>query len=335
MKLENISVMGAGSWGTALSKLLADTGREVKVWCYEKDVADGINNSHENHVFLPGFTLPENLKAFNDFEPVLKDANLVLSVIPGHSLRSVWKSAGKHLAEDAVILSCTKGIEYESGRLMTDVIMEEVDSGVNMACLSGPSFAREVAAGLPSAVVVASEDIKLAEAVQQEISGPEFRIYSSDDVKGVELGGALKNVIAIAAGAAEGMGLGTNAMAALITRGLAEITRLAVALGANPFTLSGLSGMGDLVLTCTGPLSRNRKVGERLAHGETISDIIASMNMVAEGYYTARSVHKVSKEAVVEMAISEIIYKVLYEDFDIRKAVGMLMQRDLKQEREF
>jgi len=335
MELKNIAIVGAGSWGTALAKLLADRGREVRLWCYEKEVAEEVNRSCENHLYLPGFALPAGIRAFTELGPVVADADMVLSVTPGHALRSVWVEGKRHLKDRAVVVSATKGIEIDTGKLMTEVLEELLPASARIACLSGPSFAREVAAGLPTAVVTASADHDLAKLIQHEISGPTFRTYSSDDVTGVELGGALKNIIAIATGAADGLGLGTNAKAALITRGLAEIARLAVARGANPHTLSGLSGMGDLVLTCTGPLSRNRMVGERLAHGEPIQEILSGMRMVAEGVYTARSARKLAADAKVVMPICEVMYRVLYEKLDIREAVSLLMERGLKPERDF
>lgn len=332
-----IGVVGAGSWGTTLAHLLAEKGYRVDLWAYEKELCQAINETHENSLYMPGFPLSANIAAHNDLERVVKDRELLVMVVPSHVYRQIATRMQSHLKHGAVIVSATKGIENRTLLTMSGVWKEVLNKGGGnrVLCLSGPSFAREVAVKIPTAVALASEDLELAKAVQLVFSTPVFRVYTNRDKVGVELAGALKNVIALAAGVSDGLGFGHNTRAALITRGLAEITRLGVSLGANPLTFAGLSGVGDLLLTCTGDLSRNRTVGLKLGQGLKLKEILAQMRMVAEGVKTANSVYFLAKRMRVEMPICEKVYQVLHEDKDPRMAVRELMERQLKQETEF
>ncbi len=329
-----ISVLGAGSWGTALAGLLASKGYDVTIWAYEDEVCRQINEERENSTYLPGFKLSENLKSTNSIEEAIVSSQLILSVMPSHVARGVLSKAASLITPEHIFVSATKGIEIDT--LMTNSqIVEEVlpvriaDSA---AYLSGPSFAREVAGRLPTAVTVASKYKNIALKVQEIFSTPYFRVYSSSDIIGLEVGGSIKNVIALGAGISDGLGFGYNARAALITRGLAEMTRLGLALGANASTFSGLSGMGDLVLTCTGDLSRNRSVGIKIGEGKKIDQILSDMNMVAEGVKTAKAAYLLAGKLGIDMPICESIYKILYEDMEPKEAVSSLMTRDLKEE---
>nr|WP_249756179.1 NAD(P)H-dependent glycerol-3-phosphate dehydrogenase [Microvenator marinus] len=329
-----IGVIGAGSWGTALAKLLAENGHEVEIWAYEPELVKEINEKHENTLYLPGFRLPDNLSATGDLHTCVRGKELILSVPPSHVVRRVISEIKDEIPVGVPIVSASKGIENETLMLVSD-IMEDVlpiHCHPYLCYLSGPSFAKEVAAQKPTAVTVASYNHKLAEHVQRVFSSELFRCYTSSDVPGVEIGGALKNVIAIASGAITAMDLGHNASSGMITRGLNEMTRLAVRLGANPLTLSGLAGMGDLVLTCTGGLSRNRTLGYKLGQGMTIKEILDDMNMVAEGVKTSESVYHLAKKMNVEMPICEQVYLVIHEGKDVREAVTDLSRRDLKRE---
>lgn len=329
-----IGVIGGGSWGTALAKLLADQGFEVLIWCHEPELVEAINTQHENTMYLPGFTLPGTLRATNDPEEAVSHQELILSVPPSHVLRQVLAPIAHKIPDCTPIVSATKGIENETLMLVSDIMEDVLPARLHpyLAYLSGPSFAREVAGRKPTAVTIASYNHKLARHVQEVFSTDRFRAYTTSDVPGVEIGGAVKNVIAIAAGAVSSMDLGHNALAGMITRGLNEITRVGVKLGANPLTLSGLAGMGDLVLTCTGGLSRNRMVGEKLGRGMTLQQILDEMNMVAEGVKTSLSVYNLSVKLGVEMPISHQVYEVIYKDKPTPKAVEDLMARDLKPE---
>jgi glycerol-3-phosphate dehydrogenase (NAD(P)+) len=331
-----IGILGAGAWGTAIAKLLAerDPTNDVWLWAYEPEVAEQIERDHVNRMYHDGFELPPNLRGTNSLKEAVTEANMVVSVAPSHAVRSVMTEAGAHIGTNVPIVSASKGIENETLMTMSEVLEDVLPIRLHgfLCYLSGPSFALEVSQGVPTAVVVAAFSEKLARFVQHEFATQSFRVYTSNDVFGVELGGALKNVIAIAAGAAVGMGLGYNSQTGMITRGLHEITRLAVTKGANPMTLMGLSGMGDLVLTCTGPLSRNRTVGELLGQGKTLHEILSGMKEVAEGVKTSKSVYHLAEKQNVEMPISEQVYQVLYEDKPARQALTDLMARDLKRE---
>ena len=326
-----MAVIGAGSWGTALALLLARKGMTVKLWAHRQDHVEELQANRENRAYLPGFTLPENITVSSELARVLPGAATVLMVVPSHGYRTVFGRLKELLAPEAVVVSASKGIENDSLMTMTQVMEEERPGGL-YAVLSGPSFAREVAAGQPTAVTVAAGDLGVATRVQELFFTETFRVYTSTDVIGVELGGPLKNIVAIAAGICDGLGYGTNTRAALITRGLAEITRLAVKMGASPLTMSGLAGLGDLVLTCTGELSRNRHVGVQLGQGKTIDTIQNEMKMVAEGVKTTRSVWHLARKMQVEMPIMEQVYLVLYEGKRCREAVNALLQRDQKEE---
>mgnify|MGYP006279005027 CR=1 FL=1 len=330
----DIGVIGGGSWGTAQAKLLAENGHQVTLWCHESWLPEEINETRENSEFLPGYTLPDSLRATNDLEASVDGRDMILSVMPSHVVRDVMTQIADSLPTGVPIVSATKGIENDTLMLVSDILEDVLPSRLHpyLAYLSGPSFAVEVADRQPTAVTVASYNHRLAEKVQQTFSNDYFRVYTSTDVIGVEVGGAAKNVIAIAAGAASGMGLGHNAMAGVITRGLHEISRLAVNLGANPLTLKGLSGMGDLVLTCTSGLSRNHTVGTKLGEGHSLDEILDDMNMVAEGVKTSKSVHDLAHDLDVEMPISQEVYRVLYQDKSAEKAVQDLMGRELKPE---
>jgi glycerol-3-phosphate dehydrogenase (NAD(P)+) len=329
-----IAVIGAGSWGTALAKSLADGGHAVTLWGRAAEHVADIQARRENAKYLPQVPLPDTLTATADLDVAVQDKRFVVSVVPSHTVRDVMGRAGKSMSPEAVVVSASKGIENESLATMDDVLKEVLPGklGARLAFLSGPSFAKEVALGLPTAVVMASRDRRLAEESAALFQSERLRVYTSDDVTGVELGGALKNVMAIAAGVADGLGLGHNSRAALITRGLAEISRLAVRKGANPLTLAGLAGLGDLVLTCTGDLSRNRSVGIGLGRGQTLRDVLAGMSQVAEGVKTTRSAHDLAHRLGVEMPITEVMYKVLYEDLPAKEAVLGLMGRAPKHE---
>lgn len=331
-----VAVLGAGSWGTALAKLLADQGHSVMLWARREDQALAIQDDRENKAYLPGFKLPPSLTATSDLRAALAGADLVVSVVPSHGLRHMLREAQPHLPRGVPIVSASKGIENATLLLVSQIFEEFFprDQHHWLSYLSGPSFAKEVAAGLPTAVSVAGIDAATVERVQLAFATDRFRVYSTDDVIGVEIGGALKNVIAIGAGMVEGLGFGHNTRAALITRGLAEIARLGVRLGANPLTLAGLAGMGDLVLTCTGDLSRNRSVGLELGRGRPLSDVLGSMTQVAEGVRTTRSTWDLATKLGVDMPIVGEIYQVLYEGKTARDAVTALMTRAQRPERD-
>jgi glycerol-3-phosphate dehydrogenase (NAD(P)+) len=325
------AVIGAGAWGTALADLLARNGHEVRIWAYEWDVVESINRSHLNRRFLPGCALYDTIVAFNDVDDAMKGAELVTFATPSQVLRSMARSSRKSIAAGTPVVVASKGIEQETLALMTDVAAEELPEATVIA-LSGPSFAAEVVAQQPTAVVVASADHDAAVFAQQALSSIHFRAYTHTDVTGVEIGGALKNVMAVATGIAEGLGLGFNARAALITRGLAEMTRLGVKLGAEPATLSGLAGLGDLVLTCTGSLSRNRAVGVDVGRGSSLEKVLAGKETVAEGVVTTRSAHALAAREEVEMPIVDAVQKVLFDGQPARDAIGALMARELRPE---
>ena len=331
----SVLVVGGGSWGTALANLLATNDVDTTLWAREPEVVNGINTERENVTFLPGVALSSRLKATHDLAGSLPAADLAVSAVPTQFTRSVWSDVAGGLSPSTPIVSVSKGIEVDTLATPTVILRDVlgIDAGDRIMTLSGPSFAREVVAKYPTAVVVAGPNGDLAREVQVLFSSESFRVYTSDDVIGVELGGALKNVIAIAAGIVEGLRYGHNTLAALITRGLAEIGRLGVAMGGDVFTFAGLSGMGDLVLTCTGGLSRNRTVGVELGRGRTIEEITAEMNMVAEGVKTTLAVKQLSASAGVEMPICDQMYEVLYEGKSPVTAAHDLMSRTLRSER--
>lgn len=330
----DIAVIGAGSWGTTLANLLAKKEHRVTLWIYERDLAARMVASRENDLYLPGFPLSPQLDFTADLEAAVRGRQLVLLVPPSQVMRQVVSGIAGEIGAETLLVSASKGIENDSLQTMAEVIGDCLGpkSRERLTFLSGPSFAREVAAEMPTAVVAASSDGQAAAMTQEVFSTPYFRVYTNDDVMGVELGGALKNVIALAAGVSDGLGFGYNTRAALITRGLAEMNRMGQALGANPATFAGLAGMGDLVLTCTGDLSRNRTVGMELGRGRTLAEILAGMKMVAEGVKTTLSAYQLACRLGVDMPITEQMYRILYENKDPRQAVTDLMLRGLKAE---
>ncbi len=327
------AVMGAGAWGTALASLLAENGHDTSIWCLEPDVAEAITHSAANPRFLPGAALCPALRGTSDKSAALDGAELVLFAAPSHVLRDVVSHARAWVTTGATAVVATKGIERHSFALMTDVVEQEL-SGHAVVALSGPSFAAEVANKQPTAVVAASTRVDAATLVQQAFSAPHFRVYSTDDVIGVELGGALKNVMAVAAGMSDGLGLGFNTRAALITRGLAEMMRLGFAMGAHPQTFAGLAGIGDLVLTCTGALSRNRQVGLEIGRGATLPEVLAGRETVAEGVITTESACELAVARGVDMPIVNAVHRVLFEHQPARTALVELMSRELRGERD-
>jgi glycerol-3-phosphate dehydrogenase (NAD(P)+) len=332
--MKRITVIGAGSWGTALAKVLGDKGYPVTLWDRDADRLAELGRARENAKYLPGASLPEAISVEPDLVRAVEGAPVVVSVVPSHAVREVLGRAGRAMEADAIVVSASKGIENDTLETMDEVLKEVLPGpiGARLAFLSGPSFAKEVGAGLPTAVVMASREREVAERAATLFRTERFRIYTSDDVPGVELGGALKNVMAIAAGVADGMGLGHNSRAALITRGLAEITRLAVRRAANPLTLAGLAGLGDLVLTCTGDLSRNRSVGVGLGQGRTLAEVLGGMSQVAEGVKTTKSAYDLAARLGVEMPITTAIYRILYEDVPAGEAIAELLMRAPKHE---
>ena len=330
---DRVTVLGAGSWGTALAIHLGRLGHQVTLWGRNPAVTESLGSGAE-HVGPPGAHVPQGLRVTSDLEAACRGTQALVIACPSRAMREL---AGKILPfapPDALVISTAKGIERETHLLMTGVLAEVLgeQSAARIGALSGPSFAKEVALGMPTVVTAAAADIDTADRIQALFNGPTFRVYTSPDIVGVEVGGAAKNVIALAAGVSDGMGFGHNTRAALITRGLAEIVRLAEAMGANPQTLAGLSGMGDLVLTCTGDLSRNRRVGVRLGQGERLADIVASMNEVAEGVHNTRSVYQMAQSISVEVPITEQMYHVVEEGKDPKRAVVDLMTRRLRSE---
>ncbi len=329
-----IGVVGGGAWGTALANLLATKGFDVDLWVFEKEVRDQILKTRENKIFLPGIELSRGVHPTNEIGRCVGDKNLVVLVVPSHLMRDITLKIAADLSKEAIIVTASKGIENRTHLTMTGVLQEtlpQIPRG-RLVALSGPSFAREVAKNLPTVVTVACGNIETAAFVQQAFATPNFRVYSSQDVIGVELGGSLKNVIAIGAGVVDGLKLGLNARAALITRGMTEIRRLGIKLGANPRTFTGLAGIGDLILTCTGHLSRNHTVGVKIGQGQKVADILAEMRTVAEGIKTARSVYNLSRELGVNMPIFNEAYCILHEDCPPKEAIYRLMTRDLKEE---
>ena len=331
---EQIAVLGGGSWGTALAVLLAGRGHDVLLWGRHPEQMAECEARRENQKYLPGALFPPLLHATADLAAALKGRSNIVSVVPSQSTRAIWKEAVPFVAKGALIVSASKGIENGTLSTMDEVLQEVAPPNSDLAYLSGPSFAREVGQSLPTAVVMASKDHAVAERASELFRAERFRVYTSDDVVGVELGGALKNVMAIAAGMVDGMGLGHNSRAALITRGLAEIARLAVKRGANPLTLAGLAGLGDLILTCTGDQSRNRTVGFELGRGRTIDEILAGMSQIAEGVKTTESAHQLAQKLDVDMPITRTVYRVLFDKLTLMEAIGELMGRVPRAERD-
>ncbi|AJE01976.1 NAD(P)H-dependent glycerol-3-phosphate dehydrogenase [Geobacter pickeringii] len=332
---ERIGVIGAGSWGTTLANLLAKKGADVTLWAYEPELVAEMRERRVNSLFLPGIELSAGLAFTNSLEEAAAGKDIILLVSPSQVMRTVLRQLAPLLRPGVTLVNASKGIELDTMMTVDQVCAEVLPAAIarRFCVLSGPSFAREVAQEMPTAVVAAATDQTVAALVQRVFATPYFRVYTNGDVMGVEIGGSLKNVIAVAAGISDGLGLGHNTRAALITRGLAEMTRLGVAMGADPATFAGLAGMGDLVLTCTGDLSRNRTVGMKLGQGMRLAEILGEMRMVAEGVKTAESAWRLAARIGVEMPITEKVYQVLYEDKPARQAVLELMTRDPKAER--
>jgi glycerol-3-phosphate dehydrogenase (NAD(P)+) len=334
--MSRIAILGGGSWGTGLSVVLGHGRRkhDIRIWVREPSIAQSIREKFENPTYLPGVAIPACVQASTDISEVLRGAQIVLGVVPSAHARSVYLQAVAHLSPDAAIVSATKGLEAATHLRMSEVIEQVFSLNFipRVAVLSGPSFALEAAKGEPTAVVLASKDRALAAYLQEEFASSSFRLYTNDDVLGVEMAGAMKNVMAIAAGACQGLGLGANSLAALITRGLAEMTRLIVALGGKPETLSGLAGLGDLVLTCNGTLSRNRHVGFELGRGRSLEEILKGMNMVAEGVGTAEALLALAQQQHIELPITEQVHSILHLGNSPRDAIRAIMERPLKKE---
>ena len=330
----HVAILGAGAWGTALARVLAEHGEPVALWTWQAAHAAELIQARENAAFLPGFSLPEQVAPTSDLGQALRGADLVVLVVPTTALRETLRQASPHLAADAALVTASKGIEPDSLMLLSEVISDVLGQGAGgrSAFLSGPSFAQEVARGLPTNVVVAATHHELSVTVQQRLATERLRIYSSDDPIGVQVGGALKNVIAIAAGACDGLGFGHNTRAALITRGLGEMARLAIAKGGNVLTLAGLAGLGDLVLTCTAELSRNRTVGFEMGQGKPLDRVLFELGHVAEGVTTAKSAYYLAERLGVELPICNEVYRVLFEDKPVGEAVQDLLHRPLKRE---
>jgi len=330
----HVAVIGAGAWGTALAKLLAERGERVVLWTWLSEHADAMRRERENREFFPGFPVSQGIEPTSDLAEALREANLVVLVVPTQAYRETLQKMKPLLAPHVPVVSAGKGIENETLMLMSEVIVDVLGPQAHQRStfLSGPSFAKEVAEGSPTNVVVASTNEALCLDVQHRLATDRFRVYASDDPVGVEVGGALKNVIAIAAGACDGLGFGHNTRAALITRGLAELTRLAAAKGGNVLTLAGLAGMGDLVLTCTGELSRNRTVGFEMGRGNKLGDVLAHLGHVAEGVVTANSAYHLARKLDVELPICFEVYRVLYEGKAPLDAVRDVLTRPLKKE---
>jgi len=331
---EKIAVIGAGAWGTTLAGLLADKGHDTTLWVFEEDLAGRMVSSRVNDLYLPDYVLPETLRVTSNIKDAVAGCGIILMVAPSHVTRGVLESMKPHIGTDTSFITASKGIENNTLMTMEEVMKDVLPEGYHgrISVLSGPSFAKEVCKRLPTAVTVASRSQDEARKMQEAFNTEHFRVYTNNDITGVELGGSVKNIMAIAAGCSDGLGFGHNTRAALITRGIAEMSRLGRAMGANPLTFSGLSGIGDLVLTCTGDLSRNRTVGLKLGQGMKLDAILADMRMVAEGVKTTKSVSGLAKKYGVEMPITEQVYELLYEDAEPKQVVKKLMSRELKEE---
>ncbi len=332
--MRKIAIIGAGSWGTALALVAARAGNRIRLWAHSAEVASLLQLERENKIYLPGFKLPDSIDPTNDLAEALNDAEIVLTVVPSHACRDVYKQMLGSLRPQIIFVNATKGIEIETQMRMQEVVHDVLRDAFEprYVVLSGPSFAIEVARDEPCAIVAASHSLEWAATVQEALSTNRFRVYTNNDVTGVEIGGSIKNVLAIATGAVNGLGLGYNSAAALVTRGLAEMTRLAVKAGGRSETLAGLAGMGDLVLTCFGNLSRNRRVGYELGRGRKLKDIIGEMREVAEGVKTARAAYELSIKLGVVMPITTGVYRMLYENKSPRDLEVELMERPLRSE---
>ena len=332
--LKPIGIIGAGGWGIALAKLLSDKGEQVTLWCHGAESYRELLEHRESRTYLAGILLPSSIKFTRSIGTAVTDKSLIICAVPSHAVRGVMASASSYVSSQATVLCGTKGLEEESLKTMGEVLAEIFGDPQRQrhAFLSGPTFAIEVARGLPAAVTVAARHEDIARDIQEIMSTRNFRVYTSTDIVGVQMGGVIKNIIAIAAGISDGLNLGHNARAALITRGLAEMTRLAIRMGADPMTLAGLPGLGDLVLTCAGDLSRNRKVGIQIAQGKSVQEITQGTRMVAEGIRNTRSVYMLARKLGAEMPIVEQMYKVIHEGKKPAEAVRDLMQRSLKPE---
>jgi glycerol-3-phosphate dehydrogenase (NAD(P)+) len=334
--LSRIAILGGGSWGTGLAVVLSASRRkhEIRLWVRDSSLAEFIERERRNDKYLPGVSIPASVTASAKLEEVLHEAHIVVGAVPSAHTRSIFALALPYLSPEAAFVSATKGLEPATHLRMSEVISQVINARFlpSVAVLSGPSFAAEAAQGHPTAVVLASQDAALGAFLQEEFSGPTFRLYTNNDVLGVELAGAMKNVMAIAAGACQGLSLGANSLAALITRGLAEMTRLAIALGGKPETLSGLAGMGDLILTCYGAQSRNRRVGFDLGQGRSLPEILAGMTMVAEGVGTASALLALAKENHIELPITQQVHSILHLGNSPREAIRAIMERPLKRE---
>lgn len=330
--MSRVSVIGAGSWGTALAKRLCENGHAVRLWCRHLELARQINSANTNPAYLPNVTLPASLQAFSEVEEAIDSAEFVLIATPSHALRTVVPKLPK-LSPSVIVISAVKGLEPQTDLRMSQVIAASLPQPHAIVALSGPSLAEEVARDIPTAVVAAGENLEAAREVQALLMGPYFRVYTHRDIVGVELGGALKNIIALAAGIGDGAGFGDNTKAALITRGLVEMTRVGTYLGADPITFAGLSGMGDLVVTCMSKKSRNRSVGEAIGRGQKLKEVLASMNMVAEGVRTTQATHAFAQKHSIELPITRAVFEVLFEDKNPVQAVNDLMTREAKMEK--
>lgn len=331
--MSNITVVGAGAFGTALATYARSLGHNVRVWCFEEELPAMVKEKGENALYLPGIALDPEITFSTDPDEAACDADLLLFVAPSAHLRRTVSLFTEHSKKVKTILCATKGIEHGTNLLMSQVLAEVLPHAVSKsAFMSGPSFAKDIASGYPTDLSCAAENIETAREIQRMFHSPKFRIYTNDDVTGLELGGSLKNVIAIACGASDALGLGLSARAGLITRGLSEMTRLGVAMGAKAITFQGLSGMGDLILTCTGDLSRNRTLGKQIAEGRKASEIIASQRAVAEGYVTAKPALELGEKYKTDMPITRAVYRVCYEDAELETVIRELMSRSSKDE---
>lgn len=332
--MKRVAVIGAGSWGTALGIIAARRGHEVRLWSRNAEVVQSINREHSNAVYLPDARIPERVRATEKIAEALERAEIVILAAPSHATRAITTSMVPVVDRDMIFVSATKGIEIETGKRISQIVAEVVGERFSprFVCLSGPSFAKEVVENHPTAVVAASSSAEFSRSVQEELSSENLRIYTNDDVVGTELGGSVKNVMAVAAGMVAGLGFGSNSIAALITRGLAEMTRLALKEGAKLETLMGLAGLGDLVLTCTGNLSRNRYVGQELGKGRSLEEITSGMKEVAEGVKTTQALKRLAARLGVEMPITSEVHSVLYEGKTAQRAAANLMSRPLREE---